>query len=81
MIGDLVAHGDAAGSPNRYDWQTRWFYRRRRIATWYTWPSLVDHRRGPSLLDHSNRQAAWRFIGVEASALQVNWSLPPYIVP
>lgn len=42
---------------------------------WYTWPSLVDHREGPSLLG-SGFTRAFRFIGEDASALEWNWLGP-----
>lgn len=51
--------------------------------TWYTWPSLVDHADGPSLVrgrigtDRSkaiHTRVAHTFIGEDASALDVDWS-------
>jgi hypothetical protein len=42
---------------------------------WHTWPSLVDHRQGPSLVG-SGETHAYRFIGEGASALQWNWDGP-----
>jgi hypothetical protein len=52
------------------------------VECWYTNPSLVDHRTGeenPSLVAKRtglNRCARW-FIGADASALDVDWSLTP----
>lgn len=80
MIGDLVASGDTMGRPTRYDLQTRHFYRNAGVAVWYTWPSLVDHRDGPSLLENPDGRRAQRFIGEDVSALSVDWSTPPYVV-
>lgn len=42
---------------------------------WYTWPSLVDHRQGPSISGHGNiGRFAHEFA---ADALQVDWSRVP----
>jgi len=43
---------------------------------WYTWPSLVDHREGPSICGHSSSgRYAHRFAG---DAMEPDWSrLPP----
>lgn len=43
-------------------------------VTWYTWPSLVDHRDGPSLVGHGPGRVAhkpWR-----ESALELSWDGP-----
>lgn len=41
--------------------------------TWYTWPSLVDHRRGPSLIVHSDGgRHAFEFH--DGSALDIDWA-------
>lgn len=42
---------------------------------WYTWPSLVDHREGPSLIAHGDtgRHAHQHHTG---SALDIDWSGP-----
>jgi hypothetical protein len=43
--------------------------------TWYTWPSLVDHRDNiPSLVGHGAGRIAHRFIGEDVSALDIDWS-------
>ena len=44
-------------------------------ATWYTWPSLVDHRQGPSICGHGStgRHAHETAPG---SALDIDWSGP-----
>lgn len=53
-----------------------------KVECWYTMPSLVDHRSGvenPSLVPNRTsltRNARW-FIGEDASALDVDWSLTP----
>lgn len=44
---------------------------------WYTWPSLVDHRAGDSLIPgRTARRNALRFLGERRSALGVDWSRP-----
>lgn len=81
MIDDLVRHGDIHGQAGRYDWNTRHYYRQVGVDAWYTWPSLVNHRPGPSLLGNANGQAAWRFLGTDVSALDLDWSLKPCVIP
>lgn len=52
------------------------------VDTWFTVPSLVDHRHGdenPSLVPgrtSTSRHARW-YIGADASAVDVDWSLVP----
>lgn len=80
LVDELVEFGDTYDRPAD-DAKTRAFYAQSGLAAWYTWPSLVDHRPGPSLLDHPSGRTALRFIGEQASALDVDWSLPPHIAP
>lgn len=44
-----------------YDIRLARYFEAQRIPTYYTWPSLVQHRLGPSLLRHhtGDRQAYW----------------------
>jgi hypothetical protein len=42
--------------------------------TWYTWPSLVNHRDGPSLVHHGAGRTAQRFYS--GSALDLSWDGP-----
>ena len=42
------------------------------VPVWYTWPSLVSHQHGPSLVAHGDTRHAYQFIGEESSALDVN---------
>lgn len=52
-------------------------FRRLGWPTWCTWPSLVDHRPGPSLLGHvANDRHAHEFHGTDRSALDIDWSGP-----
>ena len=43
-------------------------------ATWYTWPSLVDHRNGPSLVGHGPGRVAHK--PHQGSALELSWDGP-----
>jgi hypothetical protein len=45
-----------------------------RLNTWCPWPSLVDHRDGESLVGHGPGRKAHRFIGEDASALDIDWA-------
>lgn len=42
--------------------------------TYYPLPSLVDHAVVPSLVGHPEGRRAYRFIGEQSSALDVDWS-------
>lgn len=44
------------------------------VRCWYTWPSLVDHRDGESLIGHGQRRVAHTFVGATMSALELDWS-------
>lgn len=48
----------------------------KRMSTICTWPSLVDHREVPSLVGHGGGRVAHKFIGTEASALDIDWDKP-----
>jgi hypothetical protein len=56
----------AATSRRPYDERLGAWYRSRAVDVEYTWPSLVDHGDGPSLVEHHDRQprssgrVAWR---------------------
>jgi len=45
-----------------------------RLNTWCPWPSLVDHRDEDSLVGHGKGRKAHRFLGEDASALDIDWS-------
>jgi hypothetical protein len=64
-----------------YDKRVGQYYKRQHYRTWYTWPSLVDHRDVPSLLAHVNEfhipeRVAHEFVGEDTSALGLDWSGP-----
>ena len=80
-IPEMVAWGDRMHQWRSYDKRVGQFYKRRNYRTWYTWPSLVDHRDVPSLLAHVNEfhipeRVAHRFIGQDISGLELDWSGP-----
>ena len=61
----------------------RWYARERRDC-WYTWPSLVDHRPDHESLMHAHtdhNRVAFRFLGADKSALDVDWSKLPAPAP
>lgn len=45
-----------------------------RLNTWCPWPSLVDHRDSDSLVGHGTGRKAHKFIGQDASALDLKWN-------
>lgn len=45
-----------------------------RLNTWCPWPSLVDHRDGPSLVGHGTGRKAHVFLGEDKSALDLRWN-------
>lgn len=52
----------------------RYFITQKKWPTWCPWPSLVDHRDIPSVLQHAKGRRAHQFIGADASALDVDFS-------
>ncbi len=60
-----------------YDRRVSKWFETHKIRCWYSWPSLVDHRDGDSLVKgHGPGRSAHRFLGCDASALDVDWSGP-----
>ncbi len=86
LIPDMISHCDTLKDIPNYDRRlSRFFELERGVSTWYTWPSLVDHADGPSLVpgrigtDRANAahtRVAHTFIGESASALEIDWSGP-----
>jgi hypothetical protein len=79
----MVEHCNGLNIPNYDRRMSRFFELQKGISVWYTWPSLVDHADGPSLVkgrvgtDRArarHARVAHTFIGEDASALDVNWS-------
>jgi hypothetical protein len=83
-IEEMVEHCDTLTDIPNYDRRlSRYWELQRHLLVWYTWPSLVDHADGPSLVpgrigtDRRKAQhtrVAHTFIGEDASALDVDWS-------
>lgn len=77
LIPRLVADQDRSGLVE-YDRRIGRWCARQGIPVWYSWPSLVDHRDGPSLLAHDRKpgeRRAWRWLG-DTSPLTVDWTGP-----
>lgn len=75
-IRDMIKWCDKQTYPN-YDKRVGQFYRRvLPWPTWHTWPNLVEHQDVPSLVGHGGGRVSRRFIGADASALDVDWSGP-----
>lgn len=72
-IAEMVAWCDRLTIPN-YDKRVgQYYWRVRNWPTWYTHPSLVDHRDVPSLAGHGPDRRAHRFAGEDTSALDLSW--------
>lgn len=73
IIDEMLPWCDVQSYPN-YDRRIgRFAIDVKRMSTWCTFPSLVDHRDIPSLIGHGDGRIAHHFIGAEASALSVDW--------
>lgn len=76
IINDMLPWCDRQSYPN-YDRRIgRYCIDVKRMSTICTWPSLVDHRDTPSLVGHGGGRYAHKFIGEDASALDVDWTKP-----
>lgn len=75
LIDDMVTWCDNGRIPN-YDSRMSSWLEAQGIPVWYPWPSLVDHRESPSLVPGRghNGRIAHRFIGANASALDIDYS-------
>ena len=74
-IPELVTWCDHRNDIPNYDKRmSRWF-QANNVPVWYPWPSLVDHRKSPSLVPGrtSNGRHALSFIGENRSALHYDW--------
>lgn len=72
-IPDMLNWADRLQIPN-YDKRVgQYYWRVHNWPTWYTWPSLVDHRDVPSLAGHGPDRHAHRFAGEDVSALDLPW--------
>ncbi len=89
-IPDMIDFSDRLVNIPNYDRRlSRYWELEAGIRVWYAWPSLVDHRDGPSLVPgrmgtyhrkatsgRRGSRVAYRFLGMEASALECDWSGP-----
>jgi hypothetical protein len=79
FIPDMIAWCDRkVGMPD--DMRVGRWFQRQGIDTWYTWPSLVDHRPSPSLTKHRNSTRVARRHH-QGSALELDWSGPVVMDP
>lgn len=76
-IPEMIAWADKRTDVANYDKRIGRWYVSQKIKCWYTVPSLVDHRgvaENPSLVKgRTGDRHAQRFIGADASGLQVQW--------
>jgi len=89
-IDEMVAYSDKLTEIKNYDRRlSRYWEKAAQIRVWYTWPSLLDHADGPSLVkgrvgtdrEHGRvSRVAHHFIGEDRSALDVDWSGPVHEV-
>lgn len=77
---ELIEPAIAWGNPRRdiknYDTRIGRFLQSQSVLTWHPWPSLVDHRNSPSLVAGRGQRGRYasRFLGVDNSALDVDWA-------
>jgi len=58
-----------------YDRRVSAYYEARKLACWYSWPSLVEHRGDESLVRSGMAiRHAHRFAGADVSAMSIDWS-------
>jgi hypothetical protein len=79
MIPEMIAWCDRkSGMPD--DMRVGRWFQRQKIDTWYTWPSLVDHRPGDSLTKHRQVERIAVRHHLE-SALELAWDGPTVVDP
>lgn len=79
---DALSGWFRASTVSNYDRRISTWYVEQGRNVWYPWPSLVDHRGDESLVyEHGAGRFAHRFVGVEQSALDIDWSGPVVDVP
>lgn len=60
LIGDMISYCNTQRGATDDMRVGRWG-QRSKLETWYTWPSLVDHPDGSSLIGHGGGRTAWGF--------------------
>jgi hypothetical protein len=75
-IDDMIAWCDKHPEIDNYDLRISAWVANRGLTVYYPWPSLVDHRESPSLVPGRTPagRRAHRFLGVDRSALDQDWS-------
>lgn len=83
LIGPMVAWCDERTDVPNYDKRISRWCQHRRLTVYYPWPSLVDHRDSPSLVEGrgSAGRRAHRFIGADASALEHSYDGKTVTIP
>lgn len=81
-IDAMIAHCDPLNIPN-YDMRISRYWEDHDYRVWYTWPSVVDHADGPSLVPGrittrhaTSSRIAHEFCGEEVSVLDLPWDGP-----
>ena len=69
----IVRYGDVTKNRS-YDQRLWKYFQAKKLSCYYTWPSLVDHRLGPSLMWTSKHDRPAHNFG---SGLELDWSVPP----
>lgn len=75
LIDECLAWYDDDGAKiTNYDLRISEWCRATGRDVFYPWPSLVDHQDRPSLCGHGDGRHAYRFLGTDRSALEVDWT-------
>jgi hypothetical protein len=87
----MIAHCDTLAEIANYDRRmSRYWELQRHVRIWYTFPCVVDHADGPSLVPKRvgtdratlpHTRIAHEFAGEEVSALSLNWDGPVVHAP
>jgi hypothetical protein len=76
-IADMLAWCEAHPAPTYDHRVARFYYQHLGWPTFYSWPSLVEHRGAESLIGGSPGRQAARFAGEDFSALDIDWTARP----
>jgi hypothetical protein len=81
IIERLVATQDRATSILEYDRRiSRWLVGMN-VPVWYSWPSMVDHADGESLVDHGRGRHAHQAVGPDRSVFDHAWDRGSLLLP
>lgn len=83
LIGKMIDWCDEHPELENYDRRISRWVGTQKLNVYYPWPSLVDHRVSPSLVEgrQSKGRYAYRFVGINQSALSHNWGGPVISLP